>query len=112
MFEWRRPYETPYEKEYRQRARKRKAIIAVLQKWYSCMKDGTADLFEPDLSSREAVTFKKPVASIVARREQEFINELIYNDWDPITDPPGFTELSGKAKLCMCQDLRKALNGH
>ena len=78
------------------------------------MMDGTADLFEPDLSSREVVAFKKPVGEIVVDIEQEFINELDRNGrhWEPITDPPGFTELSGKAKLCMCQDLRKALNGY
>ena len=113
MFEWQKPVETPYEKEYRLRARKRKAVIAVLQKWYDCMRDGTADLFEPDLSSREAVTFKKPVGEIVARREQEFINELDRNKrhWDPITEIPHFTKLSGNAKLCLCQDLREALNG-
>ena len=111
MFEWRPPIETPYEKEYRLRARKRRAVIAVLQKWYDCMMDGTADLYEPDLSNREAVTFKKPVSEIVARREQEFFNELDRNKrhWEPITEIPHFTGLSGKAKLCLCQDLRKAL---
>jgi len=113
MFEWQQPYETPYEKEYRLRARKRKAVIAVLQKWYACMMDGTADLYDPDLSNRKAVTFKKPVGEIVAGIEQEFINELDHNkqSWERtgITDPPRYTDLSGKAKLCLVQDLRKAL---
>jgi len=112
MFEYPPPYETTYEKEYRLRARKRKAIIAVLQKWYVCMRDGTADLYEPDLSNMEVVTFKKPVIEIVARREQEFFNELDRNrrHWEPITEIPHFTRLSGKAKLCFVQDLREALN--